>query len=80
MKNLDEQMCLNSCLVKKLKLIGSKKFRQINGCQKIQLLGTIHTGFEKVWSQQCIKCKKIKKNFYWDSSGTKFAHQFKRGT
>ena len=25
-----------------------KKNRQINGCQKFQLLGTIHTGFEKV--------------------------------
>ncbi len=26
-----------------------KKFRQINECQKIQLLRLIHMGFEKVW-------------------------------
>ena len=30
-------------------LLDPKKFRQINECQKIQLLRTIHAGFEKVW-------------------------------
>ena len=40
----------------------SEKFRQINECQKILLLRTIHTGFENPWHQYAFL--KLNNQFY----------------